>query len=84
MVDPLLCLDRTDQAAATLVAMLGDQGVRAPTLRQLQDCRDNPKLPPLWREQRMKILALRDRPDVRQAIDKAGVIISVPYPCSMW
>jgi tetratricopeptide (TPR) repeat protein len=81
ILNALLCLDRTDEAASLLTAMLGDSRIRIRTFATLQDCVDNPKLPQLWVALRTKTLALRDRPEVRQAIDKIGVPMMLPHLC---
>jgi len=79
--DALLCFDRLDQAADVLVRMLADERLRARALRKLQGCTDHPMLPQSIREEHAKILALRDRPEVRRAIDAVAVIVDRPDLC---
>jgi hypothetical protein len=77
-----LCLDDRDAAAALLVQRLGRDDPD-PAILALQDFR-------LGRETgpggvlRARFLALRDRPEVRAALDRVGRIISLPLAATYW
>jgi hypothetical protein len=76
-----VCLDLTDQAAATMINILQSDNDRSTALLDLQDCRENPNRPALARQQRAAVLKIRDRADVRKVLESAGVIISETITC---
>jgi hypothetical protein len=78
----LLCLNDLDAAAALLVQRLGrtDPG---PAILALQDFRlshGRGQTGPLYD----RLLSLRDRPDVRAALDRVGRVLSLPLARSYW
>jgi tetratricopeptide (TPR) repeat protein len=80
-LDALMCLKREDEAAALIIKMLESEQRRWPVIDGLQDCRENPNRPAFARELRAVAAKVRDRPDVRKAIDKVGKILAEPVAC---
>jgi tetratricopeptide (TPR) repeat protein len=67
----LLCMNRTDEAAASLIRRLEDPEQRTDTLLDLSEFDDGPvPLPPFAVDDRRA--ALRSRSDVKAAIERAG------------
>jgi hypothetical protein len=79
-IEGLLCAGDLDQAASGLVAQLADPETRGETLVELQDYQDPPDTTVWWKTRKGQIATLRQRPDVRAAIDAAGWIRSWPFP----
>jgi hypothetical protein len=76
-----MCLKREDEAAALIIKMLESEERRWPVVDGLQDCRENPNRPAFARELRAVAVKIRDRPDVRKAIDEVGKILAEPVAC---
>lgn len=77
----LLCLKREDEAAALAVKLLASEDSRSTLLLDLQDCSENPKRPSFAREMRTLVLKVRDRPEVRKAIEQVGRVVKEPVAC---
>lgn len=75
----LIVAGKEDEAAATLLARLADPDERTDALVELQHYLDDPA-PARTTEWRAREQAVRDRPEVRQAIDRYGRIRSYPLP----
>jgi tetratricopeptide (TPR) repeat protein len=72
-----LCLDRMDDAAASFIRRLDDLDLRSATLKQLSDYEDRPaNVPSSPFEIRLK--TLKERVDVRAAIERAGGTRHIP------
>jgi tetratricopeptide (TPR) repeat protein len=80
-LDALMCLNREDETAALIIKILKTEEGRWSILEGLQDCRENPNRPAFAREQRALTVKVRDRPDVRKAIDQAGKVLAEPVAC---
>ena len=80
-LDALMCLKREDETAALIIKMLQSEEGRWSVLEELQDCRENPNRPAFAREQRALTVKVRDRPDVRKAIDQVGKVLAEPVVC---
>jgi hypothetical protein len=75
--DLLMCMDRIDDAAAEMILRLGDPERRADALLQLSDYAPLPEgVPPIVVAG--AIAKLRERSDVKAAIDSAGGIRKFP------
>jgi hypothetical protein len=79
-LEGLLCAGDLDQAAVGVVTQLADPDTRGETLVELQDYQDPPQPTAWWIKRKATIAALRQRPDVRKAVDAAGWIRSWPFP----
>lgn len=79
----LLCVDRFDDAAQVAIQQLSDPDRRGAILTEFQNCTVNPYLPRAMVEDRAKLLQVRDRPEVRSAIDAVGVILDYSTPCGI-
>jgi len=79
--ESLICLGRSDQAAAMVIERLKSEADRSSMLLDLQDCRDGPSQPKLRRQHRTALLKVRDRGDVRKTLDSVGFVISEPVAC---
>jgi hypothetical protein len=79
----LIIAGKEDEAVATLLARLADPALRADALVELQDYaeRPAPARTSAWRERQK---ALRDRPEVRQAVAAYGRIRSYELPGVMF
>jgi hypothetical protein len=79
----LIIAGKEDEAVATLLARLADPALRADALVELQDYaeRPAPAITSAWRERQK---ALRDRPEVRQAVAAYGRIRSYELPGVMF
>lgn len=75
-----LCAGDDDAAAAELIRRLGSDDP-APAILALQnfDVR-NGRHDPLYE----RLMALRERPDVRAALDRVGRVLTLPLPRSYW
>jgi len=79
----LLCADKLDDAELILLKRLADPDKRGAVLTALQDF--EPAAPdPFADAMRAKLLALRDRPAVRKAIEAEGRILTIAAPHSHW
>ena len=77
----LLCANDLDGAAKVVVQRLQDPSFRDSALADLQDFARPATDPPFQAETHRRLLKVRDRPDVRAAIDAFGRIESFPiYP----
>jgi tetratricopeptide (TPR) repeat protein len=77
----LLCLKREGEAAALFVKLLQSEDSRPTLLLDSQDCLENPKRPAFAREMRSVVLKVRDRPEVRKALEAVGRIVNEPVAC---
>jgi tetratricopeptide (TPR) repeat protein len=76
----LLCAGDTDAAAAELVRRLGDHDPSLAILA-LQNFETGAGPPdPLYR----RLMTLRERPDVRAALDRVGRVLAIPLPQAFW
>ncbi|MEX0591508.1 MAG: tetratricopeptide repeat protein [Xanthobacteraceae bacterium] len=80
-LDALMCLKREDETAALIIKMLQSEEGRWSVLEGLQDCRENPNRPAFARELRAVVAKVRDRPEVRKAIDQVGKVLAEPVAC---
>jgi tetratricopeptide (TPR) repeat protein len=80
-LDALICLKREEETAALLIKMLQSERHRQSVLEGVQDCRENPNRPAVAREQWAAFLKIRDRSDVRKAIEQAGRVLVEPIAC---
>jgi tetratricopeptide (TPR) repeat protein len=82
VVTAMLCANNLSAAAEQVVAQLKDPMTREATLMMLQDAVVPAGTPAPVREQHRRLLAVRDRPEVRQAIDAVGRIKAYPLVAS--
>jgi hypothetical protein len=75
-----LCLNFQDAAARTTIQILGQPGGTS-LIEGFHDCALLPPVSAFAREYRETANAVRDRPEVRRAIDAVGVILTLPTPC---
>lgn len=78
----LLCLNDLDAAAALLVQRLGrdDPGPAILALQDYRLSRGPGQTGPLYD----RLLSLRDRPEVRAALDRVGRVLSLPLARTYW
>ncbi len=76
----LLCAERMDEAAALMIARLEDEEERWNALRQLQIYAQPPHVLPYRAVVDARIAALRDRPDVANATERVGRILTWSIP----
>ncbi len=80
-LEALVCLGRDGEAAAMVIKMLEGEDSRPQILPELQDCPENPKRPAFARELRAAVIKIRERADVRKALDSAGAIVVEAVAC---
>jgi beta-barrel assembly-enhancing protease len=79
--DALLCANDLDGAAAVFVGRLGDRVEQDDALVELQIFANRPRNAlPRWRVLDERLARVRDRPDVREAVEAVGRIEQVPLP----
>jgi hypothetical protein len=78
LLESLICANDLDEAAKLLIAELQDPARRTETLYFFQDFIAPPGAPPIDLENRRRLLALRERPDVAAAISAVGRVDSYP------
>jgi tetratricopeptide (TPR) repeat protein len=76
--DALICANDLDGAAAAYIAGLNDPEYRIQILYQFQDFVHSAHPEPMVVELNRRLLAVRDRPDVKAAIETYGRILSLP------
>ena len=74
----LLCMDRTVDAQAALIAALGDEEERADALRWVQPFADPPVQSAFRKEMSARIRSLQRDPAVLEAVSRYGLILDWP------
>lgn len=75
----LLCTNDLDRAAAAYMASLENPDSRTRTLYEFQDFIEPQFRPPFAAEMHRRLLAVRNRPEVRAVIERYGRIMSLPF-----
>ncbi len=80
----LFCVNDLDAAAALYIERLEDPDQRGAALNALQAALSPPYTPPVTAELHKRFETVRARPDVREAADKVGRILSLPFYPTYW
>ena len=80
----LFCVNDLDAAAALYIERLEDPDQRGAALNALQAALSPPYTPPVTAELHKRFETVRARPDVREAAEKVGRILSLPFYPTYW
>jgi len=79
LIENALCTNNLDLAASQLIASLNNEDHRLDALSMVQTNHLYQTAPPFEAEMRHRTQLLRERPDVKAAVDKVGRVIEMPY-----
>ena len=78
LLETLLCANDLDGAAKLIISELKEPSSRGDTLYTLQDYQDDLKATAIEKENRQRLLSVRNRPDVASAISAVGRVEAYP------